>query len=99
MPSRRTGRYQEISQLQFSSLTTNYTQNLATVRANLVESLSQSVRSPEELAVLQRALHALDHGHTIRAVTNANIANGAGILSGVRPALQSAGIRFIYVMR
>jgi Holliday junction resolvase-like predicted endonuclease len=81
-----------------SALTTNYPQNLAAVRAELVQRIAAG-GPPEQIRVLERALEAMDSGRVVRAVTNANLAKDDTVLGGVTDTLRGQGIDFIDVMR
>lgn len=80
-----------------SALTTNLTQNIAGVRAELTTLLADAARSQPERVILRDALSALDQGRYVKAVTNANVARDTQILSGVTANLSNQGIQFINV--
>lgn len=82
-----------------SALTTNFTQNLATVRNQIAAMAADATRSAGERQLMQQALDALNSGNFVRAVTNANVAPDNQILSGITQQLQSLGLRFIDVVR
>ncbi|HLW71305.1 MAG TPA: hypothetical protein VKS22_11860 [Candidatus Binataceae bacterium] len=80
-----------------SALTTNFSQNLAATRTELVGMLARA-GSTEERVLIQQAISAVDSGNYVRAVTNANVVRrDTQILTGITSNLQSQGIRFINV--
>jgi hypothetical protein len=80
-----------------SALTTNFNQNLASVRRDLQTALAVPGISADEAATLQQAVTAIDNGNYVRAVTNANISRDTQVLTGVTDNLAGQGIQFINV--
>ncbi len=82
-----------------SALTTNFAQNLASVRGELQAALDGTGLNAAQRETLRNALAAIDQGRYVRAVTNANVAEDGVRVSGVTEALAEQGIRFLDVFR
>jgi Holliday junction resolvase-like predicted endonuclease len=80
-----------------SSLTTNFTQNMAEVVAEFTRHAANPAFSQGEQKLFQEALDAIANGNYVRVVTNANIAT-TSVAKGVTERLASQGIGFIDVM-
>jgi Holliday junction resolvase-like predicted endonuclease len=80
-----------------SALTTNFTKNLASLRAQFAALATDMSRSASERQVFQQALTALNSGNFVRVVTSANLTRDTQSLTGVTQQLASQGIRFLNV--
>jgi hypothetical protein len=83
-----------------SALTTNFDRNLSEAKDALRKMAADADRPTKEVALVQKALYALEQRRYVRAVTNANVARDQKLLTDVSERLKTQHkIEFIDVMR